>query len=95
MIAVIDDHDSLNVAPLKTKSASLHWEMVFTRPLFATPDMIVQQRILNEVASLLDARALRTTVTQRLGPLNAAKLKRAHALVESGHMLCKVVVAGF
>jgi NADPH2:quinone reductase len=69
--------------------------MVFTRPLFATPDMIVQQRILNEVALLLDARALRTTVTEQLGPLNAANLKRAHALVERGHMLGKVVLAGF
>jgi zinc-binding alcohol dehydrogenase family protein len=94
-IAIIDDHDSLDAAPLKTKSASLHWEMVFTRPLFATPDMIVQQRILNEVALLLDARVLRTTVTEQLGPLNAANLKRAHALVESGHMLGKVVLARF
>ena len=50
---------------------------------------------LNEVALLLDARALRTTVTEQLGPLNATNLKRAHALVESGHMLGKVVLAGF
>jgi zinc-binding alcohol dehydrogenase family protein len=94
-IAVIDDHDSLDAAPLKTKSASLHWEMVYTRPLFGTPDMIVQHRILDEVGLLLDARALRTTVTEQLGPVKAANLKRAHALVESGHMLGKVVLEGF
>ena len=94
-IAVIDDHDSLDAAPLKTKSASLHWEMVYTRPLFGTPDMIVQHRILDEVCLLLDARALRTTVTEQLGPVNAVNLKRAHALVESGHMLGKVVLEGF
>jgi len=54
----------------------------------------VLQRILNEVALLLDARALCTTVTEQRGPLNAAILKRAHALVESGHMLGKVVLGG-
>jgi zinc-binding alcohol dehydrogenase family protein len=91
-IGVIDDHDVLDAAPLKTKSASLHWEMVYTRPLFSTADMIVQHRILDELASLIDAGALKTTVSERLRPLNAANLKRAHALVEGGHMLGKVVL---
>jgi len=54
----------------------------------------VLQRILNAVALLLDGRALCTTVTEQRGPLNPAILKRAHALVESGHMLRKVVLAG-
>lgn len=93
-VGVITDHDTLDASQLKAKSASLHWEMVFTRPLFATPDMIAQHNILNEVASLVDAGLLRTTVSKELRPLDAASLKEAHALVEGGQMLGKVVLPG-
>ncbi|AQR68521.1 NADPH:quinone reductase [Janthinobacterium sp. LM6] len=92
-LAVIDDHDVFDAAPLKGKSISLHWEMVFTRPLFATDDMLEQHRILNRVARLLDDGVLRHTVRQRLSPMDAATLRRAHALLERGGQPGKIVVS--
>ncbi|MGK5037599.1 zinc-binding alcohol dehydrogenase family protein [Janthinobacterium sp. LB3P118] len=92
-LAVIDDHDVFDAAPLKGKSISLHWEMVFTRPLYATGDMQEQQRILTRVAGLLDEGVLRHTLRQRLSPMDAATLRRAHALLERGGQPGKIVVS--
>ena len=93
--ALIDDPKSLDVAKLKSKSASLHWEAMFTRSTFQTPDMDAQHRLLNEVARMVDQGTIRTTVAENLGPINAANLRRAHAMVESGRMRGKVVLEGF
>lgn len=92
-LAIIDDHDTLDAAPFKAKSVSLHWEMVFTRPLYRTPDMVAQHRILEEVAELVDAGVLRSTASHVLYPLDAARLIEAHRLVEGGGIAGKVVVA--
>ena len=92
-LAVIDDHDVFDAAPLKGKSISLHWEMVFTRPLYATGDMQEQQRILTRVAALLDEGVLRHTLQQRLSPMDAATLRCAHALQERGGQPGKIVVS--
>ncbi|WP_175650972.1 zinc-binding alcohol dehydrogenase family protein [Pseudomonas sp. Marseille-P9899] len=92
-LAIIDDHDSLDATPFKAKSVSLHWEMVFTRPLYRTPDMIAQHQILNEVAALVDAGVLRPTSSQVLHPLDATRLIEAHRLLETGGVAGKVVVA--
>ncbi len=91
-IAVIDDPPTLDAVPLKRKSASLHWEYMFARPVFDTPDILRQHDLLTEVARLTDLRTLRTTATENFGTLNAANLKRAHALVESGRSIGKVVL---
>jgi zinc-binding alcohol dehydrogenase family protein len=96
-LALIDDPPArpLPINKLKSKSASLHWELMFTRARYQTPDMIAQHHLLNEVADLVDAGVLRTTLKTRLGTINAANLKRAHALIESGRALGKVVLSGF
>ena len=91
-IAIIDDHDSLDITAFKAKSVSVHWEMVFTRPLYGTADMIAQHQILNEVAALVDRGFLRSTVSHILSPFNAAQLTEAHRLVEAGGSPGKVVV---
>jgi NADPH:quinone reductase len=80
---------------LKGKSASLHWESMFTRSSFQTPDMEAQHRLLTEVAKLVDGKVVRTTLAETLGTINAANLKRAHALIESGRARGKLVLAGF
>jgi len=92
---LIDDPRTLDITPFKRKSASVHWEAMFTRPSFATPDMIAQHDLLCEVARLVDDRLVRSTLTQEMGPIDAATLRKAHALVETGRMRGKVVVAGF
>jgi NADPH2:quinone reductase len=92
---VIDDPESLDAKPLKRKSASLHWEFMFARSLFQTPDILEQHRLLNEVANLVDAGVIRTTVAETLGTINAANLKKAHGLIESGRARGKFVLEGF
>ncbi len=92
---VIDDPESLDAKPLKRKSASLHWEFMFARSLFNTPDILEQHKLLNEVANLVDAGAIRTTVAETLGTINASNLKKAHTLIESGRARGKLVLEGF
>jgi zinc-binding alcohol dehydrogenase family protein len=91
-ITAIDEPEGLDLLPLKTKSVAWHWELMFTRSLFATPDMIEQKHLLSRVARLVDEQRLRTTVTESIDDFSAAGLRRAHELVESGRMTGKVVV---
>jgi len=94
-LALIDDPDSFDVMPYKRKSLAVHWELMFTRSLFQTPDMAEQHRILSEVAALVDAGVLRTTLREEFGTIDAANLRRAHAAQESGRSIGKSVLAGF
>lgn len=92
---LIDDPKPFDVTLLKHKSVSLHWEFMFTRSLFKTPDMAKQHKLLTEVASLVDGGALRSTLNETLCPISAANLRLAHEKVESNHMTGKIVVAGW
>ncbi|MFG0721818.1 zinc-binding alcohol dehydrogenase family protein [Pseudomonas sp. GLN_6] len=95
-LALIDDPEQpLDIMQLKRKSLSLHWELMFTRSLFETADMIEQHRLLDRVAELVDAGTLRTTLGEHFGSINAANLRRAHALLESGTAKGKIVLEGF
>lgn len=93
--ALIDDPERLDVGPFKRKSVSTHWEFMFTRSLFATPDLAAQGALLTEVAGLVDAGVLRTTLAETFGRIDAANLRRAHALIESGRARGKIVLEGF
>jgi NADPH:quinone reductase len=92
---IIDDPPSLDAKPLKRKAASLHWEFMFARAVFDTPDIVAQHNLLNEVAEMVDAGVIRTTLGEMLGTINAANLKKAHALLESGRARGKLVLEGF
>jgi NADPH2:quinone reductase len=92
---LIDDPAEFNVAVFKGKSVSVHWESMFTRSSFQTSDMIGQHALLNDVADLIDKGVLRTTLDQAFGTINAANLKRAHALLESGKSRGKIVLEGW
>jgi zinc-binding alcohol dehydrogenase family protein len=94
-IVAIDDHESLPLGVLKSKSIGFHWEFMFTRALYQTPDQDCQQRILRRIARLVDAGVLVSTGTQDLGPINAANLRRAHQLLESGSSIGKTTLTGF
>ncbi|WKL14416.1 zinc-binding alcohol dehydrogenase family protein [Comamonas testosteroni] len=94
-LCVIDDPETLDVMPLKRKSLSLHWELMFTRSLYETPDMINQHHLLNRVSALIDQGVLQTTVGEHFGAINAANMRRAHALIESGKARGKIVLEGF
>jgi zinc-binding alcohol dehydrogenase family protein len=94
-LALIDDPESFDIVPFKRKSLSVHWELMFTRSLFTTPDMAEQGRILDEVAALVESGVLRSTFREDAGPINAANLRKVHALLESGRGIGKTVLSGF
>ncbi len=94
-LGIIDDPVGLDTMILKPKCVSVHWEFMFTRSLFHTPDMIEQHKILNRVSELVDKGEIASTLGENLGPITATNLKRAHALVEGGRTRGKIVLEGF
>jgi len=93
--ALIDDPATLDAVPLKRKSISLHWELMFTRSMFETADMAEQHALLDRVADMVDAGELRTTLGEHYGRISAENLRRAHALIESGRAVGKIVLEDF
>lgn len=93
--ALIDDPAGFEIGLFKRKSVSVHWEYMFTRSMFGTPDIAAQGEVLGEVARLVDEGILRTTLGARLGSINAENLKAAHRLLESGRARGKLVLEGF
>ncbi|MGV7210200.1 zinc-binding alcohol dehydrogenase family protein [Oxalobacteraceae bacterium A2-2] len=94
-VALIDDPSAIDVRVLKRKSVSLHWEFMFTRSMFQTADIQQQHQLLNDMAQLVDTGVIKTTLAERYGKINAANLKRAHALIESNRAKGKIVLEGF
>ena len=94
-IALIDDPQSVDIKKLKPKSLSLHWEFMFTRSMFQTEDINEQHNLLNSIAELIDQGYLQTTVGKHLGVINATNLRAAHAEIESGKSIGKIVLEGF
>lgn len=95
-IVSIDDATlPMPMAGMKTKAASLHWEFMFTRAMFKTPDMIEQHRLLSYVAGEVDAGRIRTTLNTVLSPINAENMRKAHGLIETGTARGKVVLDAF
>ncbi|MEU5085080.1 MULTISPECIES: zinc-binding alcohol dehydrogenase family protein [Streptomyces] len=94
-IVAIDDFDSLPVGVLKPKSISYHWEFMFTRSMFRTADQDRQRHILTQVARLVDAGIITSTAVKDLGRINAANLREAHRVMESGTAIGKITLTGF
>ena len=95
-IVSIDNTDMpMPMDGMKTKSASLHWEFMFARAMFETPDMIEQHKLLSYVANEIDTGRIRTTLDQVLSPINAENILAAHALIETGTAKGKIVVQHF
>jgi zinc-binding alcohol dehydrogenase family protein len=85
----------LDITKLKPKSIGLHWEFMFTRSRFQTVDMGEQGRLLTEVGELMDSGRIRTTLQANFGQITAENMRRAHAAVESGRTIGKIVLARF
>jgi NADPH2:quinone reductase len=92
---IIDDPKAFDALLFKRKSVSIHWEFMFTRAVFETADIAAQHELLKRVSQMVDAGKIRTTLSEEFGTINAANLKRAHALIESGRAQGKVVLSGF
>ncbi|MCA1295283.1 zinc-binding alcohol dehydrogenase family protein [Paenibacillus sp. alder61] len=93
--SIVETDELLNLTLLKNKSVTFVWELMFTRSTYQTPDMIEQHNLLNELARLVDDGVLRTTTNETLKPINAANLRKAHAMLETGRTVGKVVLEGF
>ena len=91
--SIVDTEHPVDINLLKSKSVIFSWEFMYTRSMFQTADMIEQQRLLNEVAELIDHGQLSTTVNKVVRPINAANLRSVHALIEQGSAIGKIVLA--
>jgi NADPH:quinone reductase len=95
VLLIVGNKNPLNVDAVRAKSAAVCFELMFTRPRFKTGDMIEQHKLLNEIAQRLDSGKLRGTLKETLSPINAANLRKAHAKLESGTMIGKLVLKGW
>lgn len=91
-LALVDSPDPFDLLAFKPKSISVHWEYMFTRSSFQTPDMVVQHELLNHVATLVDQGRVRHTMTKKLVGLTADNLRLAHEQVAAGRMNGKIVI---
>lgn len=93
---IVEPKGALKIGdPYKAKCIGIHWEMMFARPRFRTPDMAEQGRILARVAQLMDAGELKNIRRDTLAPLNAANLREAHRRLESGATIGKLALSGW
>jgi zinc-binding alcohol dehydrogenase family protein len=93
--AIVDSAVPHDLRALKEKSLTFAWESMFTRSLYRTPDMIRQHEMLTGIADLVEHGAVRTTLAERAGPLGAERLRAAHAQLESGTTIGKLVLSGY
>lgn len=92
---IIEHRQPLPIELLKMKSVAFLQEFMFTRSMYQTADMIEQHHLLNHVAKLIDNGTIKTTVNKVLSPINAHHLKAAHAEIEAGQVIGKIVLTDF
>ena len=95
IVAIVGNRGPLDLDRLKSKSASFHWEFMFTRSRYGTPDLARQGDILERLAGLMELGELRTTLRSELGAITADNLERAHALMASGRTIGKIALSGW
>lgn len=93
--SIVQNTAPLAIEKLMGKSAGLVWEMMFTRSMFGTADMIEQHKLLNATAELIDTGRIKSTLGEVFGSINATNLRRAHAALEGGRTIGKIVLRGF
>lgn len=89
---IVENEKPLEMNELKLKSAALHFEFMYTRSMYTTPDIARQGEILDATAKLLDERKITTSLSKTLQGLSVETLTEAHRLVLEGHMRGKVVM---
>lgn len=95
MLCIVENAAPIDLNRLKSKSVTFAWEFMFSRAMYRMADMGVQGRILDEVAALVEGKKLRTTLKETWSPITADNLRKAHAQVESGKSVGKLVLAGW
>jgi NADPH2:quinone reductase len=77
---------------IKTKSVSFSWELMYTRSMYKTTDMIEQHHILSKISTMLNQKILMSTNNQTLKGLSPASLIQAHKYLESGTTIGKITI---
>ena len=90
---IVENTQPLNQDALKSKSAALHWEFMYTRSMYQTADMARQGEILDHVARLIDDGIVESALSETLHGLSVETIHEAHEKVLAGHMRGKVVIA--
>ncbi len=90
-VGIIDEGDGLDVSLFKSKSVSLHWELMFTKSIF-NYRAASQGEILTEVKGLIESGEMRTTVNRVLNGLTVENLHAGHTMLEQHTNVGKVVV---
>ncbi|WP_242221304.1 zinc-binding alcohol dehydrogenase family protein [Bacillus cereus group sp. BfR-BA-01380] len=93
--SIVENEKPLELGLLKSKSATFVWEFMFTKSMYHTEDMINQHLLLNQVSELLDQKVLKTTLNKTLSPIHAATIRKAHAMIETGSTIGKIVLETF
>ncbi len=93
--SIVETDEPINLTLLKNKSVTFVWEFMFTRSMYQTEDMNEQHKLLNRIAILVDSNILKTTISEILYPINADNLRKAHAILENGKTIGKIVLEGF
>ena len=94
IVSIVENTKPLDLNLLKSKSVTFVWEFMFTRSMYQTLDMANQGQLLNEVAALIDS-GRRSEINETLSPINAENLRAAHAKVESGRTIGKLILSGW
>ncbi|MCF6344547.1 MAG: zinc-binding dehydrogenase, partial [Devosiaceae bacterium] len=95
IVSIVANNEPLDMLAIRSKSISFSWELMFTRAMFETDDMIEQHNLLNHVAGLIDEGKIQTTLDRVLSPFNAKTMRQAHGLIETGNSKGKIVISGF
>ncbi|MEZ4268779.1 MAG: zinc-binding alcohol dehydrogenase family protein [Myxococcota bacterium] len=95
IVSIVENKRPLEQAVVRQKAATFSWELMFTRAMFQTPDMIEQHRLLNRVAEWVDAGRIAGTANEVVSPINAANLRAAHKTLEAGRAIGKIVLEGW
>ena len=90
--SIVGTQEKHDLDCLKSKSAGFVWEFMFTRPMFKTPDIAVQQQILNTLSELIDDGQINTTLTEIIGAINSDNITKAHQQLLSNTTIGKLVL---
>ena len=90
--SIVEPEAPLDLSLLKSKSVGFVWESMFTRSMFKTDDMQKQGALLNRIAAWIDEGKIKTSLNKTLSPINAENLKNAHAQIETGTTIGKIVI---
>lgn len=91
-LGLIDDPKMFDIIPFKRKSIGVHWEFMFTRSMYATPDLQQQHAILSEVATLVDTGKIRHTATRIIDGFDETAFAQAYSFLGEGHHHGKVII---